>query len=150
MPFVKVEVTPEESKTMLLRDEELNRVYQSTGGGKITAANPHNPPRYLYINEEEDASFCLLSLGSDVPLHDSRHLYILRINKDYIIFQLANGKKTVRFIHRNSLLDNQLYRVKYLILAGLESAGYWGDGVNDVVVDAVLDPAFEFAPGIRS
>ncbi len=33
MPFVKVEVTPEESRALLLRDEELNRIYQLTGGG---------------------------------------------------------------------------------------------------------------------
>lgn len=33
MPFVKVEVTQEESEILLLRDEELNRVYQATGGG---------------------------------------------------------------------------------------------------------------------
>ena len=33
MPFVKVEVTPEESRALLLRDEELSRVYQATGGG---------------------------------------------------------------------------------------------------------------------
>ena len=149
MPFVKVEVTREESYALLLRDEELNRVYQSTGGRFVTAANPSHPPRYWYVNEEEDASFCLLCLG-DTPGYNPKHLYILRINKDYIIFQLANGKKTVRFIHGSSLLDNDLYRVKYLILAGLDAAGYWGNGVTDVVVDAVLDPAFEFAQEIRS
>lgn len=35
MPFVKVEVTQEESEILLLRDEELNRVYQATGGGRL-------------------------------------------------------------------------------------------------------------------
>ncbi len=118
------------------------------GGGRITGA-AWEFPDFWYVNEEEDASFCLLCMG-DNPISDPRHLYILRINKDYIIFQLANGKKTVRFIHRSSLLDNDLYRVKYLILAGLDAAGYWGNGVADVVVDAVLDPAFEFAQEIRS
>ena len=147
MPFVKVEVTPEESEALLLRDEELNRVYQATGGARITGAAWEYPDCW-YINEEEDASFCLLCLGSS-PLSDPRHLYILRINKDYIIFQLVNSKKKVRFIHNSSLLDNDPYRVKYLILAGLESAGFWGRGVNDVVVDAVLNPAFEVAQEIR-
>ena len=106
MPFVKVEVTREESYALLLRDEELNRVYQATGGARITGAAWEYPDCW-YVNEEEDASFCLLCLG-DTPGYNPKHLYILRINKDYIIFQLANYRKTVRFIHRSSLLDNDL------------------------------------------
>ena len=147
MPFVKVEVTPEESYALLLQDEELNRVYQATGGGRITGACGH-PPLYWHINEEEDASFCLLRLGGS-PVYDPRHLYILRIGKNYIVFQLID-RKTVRFIHDSPLLDNETYRVKYLILAGLECTGYWGLGITDIFADAVFDPAFEFAQEIRS
>lgn len=147
MPFVKVEVTPEESRALLLRDEELNRIYQLTGGGGITGANP-NPPRSWHNNEEEDASFCMLCMG-DTPGHNPKHLYILRISMDYIIFQLIENH-TVRFIHNSHLLDNDLYRVKYLILAGLDSVGYWGLGISDIFAEAVFDPTFEFAPELRS
>lgn len=84
----------------------------------------------------------MLCMG-DSPMSDPRHLYILRINKYYIIFQLV-GFTTVKFIHGSPLLDNDLYRVKYLILAGLNSIGYWGGGITDTV-DLVLDPAFEFS-----
>ncbi|WP_438437916.1 hypothetical protein [Kluyvera sichuanensis] len=147
MPFVKVEVTQEESETLLLRDEELNRVYQSTGGAQITAAAWDFPARW-YVNEEEDASFCMLCMGSS-PMSDPRHLYILRVNEHYIIFQLVDFT-TVRFIHNSPFLDNDLYRVKYLILAGLNSAGYWGGGITDLFADTVFDPAFEFAQEIGS
>ncbi|MBA7845332.1 hypothetical protein HV213_04895 [Klebsiella sp. RHBSTW-00484] len=146
MLFVKVEVTPEESRALLLQDEELQRVYQEAGGGRITTAD-WKPPRSWYVNEEEDASICLLCRGTG-PWCDPRHLYILRINKNYIVFQLV-GFTTVRFIHNSSLLDNDLYRVKYLILAGLNSVGYWGLGITDTV-DLVLDPVFEFAQELRS
>ena len=144
MPFFKVEVTPEESWALLLRDEELSRVYQLIGGGRIAGANPH-PPRYWYVNEEEGASFCLLCSG-EIPGYSPKHLYVLRINENYIIFELIGFEK-VRFLHNSSLLDNELYRVKYLILAGLNSVGYWGLGITDTI-DLVLDPDFEFAHGI--
>jgi len=148
MPFVKVEVTPEESRALLLQDEELQRVYEEAGGGRITTA-ARQPPDCWYVNEEEDASICLLGLGTG-PWCDPRHLYILRINKNYIVFQLISNKnKIVRFIHNSPLLDNELYRVKYLILAGLNSVGYWGLGITDIFADAVLDPVFEFAQELR-
>ncbi|MBA7845335.1 hypothetical protein HV213_04915 [Klebsiella sp. RHBSTW-00484] len=146
MPFVKVEVTPEESEALLLRDEELNRVYQETGGGHVTTADVALP-RYWFINEDEDASFCLLCLGS-TPGYNPRKLYILRVKKNYIILGLYRFRN-IQFLHDSPLLNNEIYKIKYLITAALSVAGQWGDGDTDGV-NGVPDPIFEFAPGMRS
>ncbi|WP_447864244.1 hypothetical protein [Kluyvera sichuanensis] len=146
MPFVKIEVTPEESEVLLLKDEELNRLYQEIGGGYVTTADVALP-RYWFINEEEDASFCLLCLGS-TPGYNPRKLYILRISKNYIVVGLY-GFNNIQFLHGSPLLDNELYRVKYLITAALSVVGQWGDGDTDGV-SGVPDPIFEFAPGMGS
>ena len=52
MPFVKIEVTPEESEVLLLKDEELNRLYQEIGGGYVTTADvalPGNDSNLLIV-----------------------------------------------------------------------------------------------------
>ena len=146
MPFVKVEVTQEESEILLLRDEELNRVYQATGGGDVTTADVAFP-RYWFINEDEDASFCLLCLGS-TPGYDPRKLYILRIKNDYIIVGLYSFRN-ISFIPDSPLLKNELYKIKYLITAALSVIGRWGDGDTDGV-NCIPDPIFEFIPGMES
>ncbi|WP_318393033.1 hypothetical protein [Enterobacter sp.] len=138
MPFEMKKVTKEESIEMLTQHKELELVYRKAGGGSISSSLK---PVYWFVNEEEDASFCLLDLGSS-PAKDGKTRFMLRINDDYIILQL-DGFNTVIFLHDSPLFEKELYRVKYLIAAAFSISGRWGDGDTDHV-NAVPDPVFKF------
>lgn len=138
MPFVQKNVTEEEGERLLLQHEELDAVYRKSRGLSIVGLSPV----IWYMNEEEDASFCLLELGSEPYCGDGKTRFMLRVKENYIVLEL-DGYNTVVISHDSPLFEKDLYKVKYLITAAFSVAGRWGVGDTEHL-NAVPDPVFKF------
>lgn len=141
MPFLKINVTEEESLEMLTRNEELELIYDKCC--KKSVRSPYGRPTIWFINEEENASFCMLELDRSPYGGLGNEKFMLRVKNSYIVFQLKDYN-TVLFLHDSPLLENELYKVKYLITAAFSVAGRWGDGQTENIL-AVPDPVFTFS-----
>ncbi|EMF0718602.1 hypothetical protein V2E67_002795 [Citrobacter freundii] len=142
MPFIKKTCTEQEGEDMFLQNEELKRIYKKCGRGNILYADISLTAWFL--NEEENAAFCLLELGFDPSSLDGKHIFMLKVKSQHIIFELEDYN-TVIFLHDSPLLKNEIYKIKYLIASAINMAGRWGSGVTDIL-DAVPDPVFNFSP----
>ncbi|EMF0718606.1 hypothetical protein V2E67_002799 [Citrobacter freundii] len=144
MPFIKKTCTEQEGEDMFLQNEELKGIYKKCGRRNIF--DPSASLTTWFFNEEENAAFCLLELGSNPHSHDGRTIFMLRIKKQHIIFNL-DSYNTVIFLHDSPLLKNNIYQVKYLITSAFSVVGRWGDGdIEDI--NAVPDPSFKFSAEI--
>ena len=127
---------------MFLQNNEMKEIYGKYRNSDIKYTRISLTK--WFFNEEENAVFCLLELGSNPSSHDGRTIFMLRVKNQHIIFDL-DKYNTVIFLNDSPLLKNNLYQVKYLITSAFSVVGRWGDGDTENVY-AVPDPTFEFLP----
>ncbi|EMF0718604.1 hypothetical protein V2E67_002797 [Citrobacter freundii] len=141
MPFIKKTCTEQEGKDILLRNDDLKKAYKDCGRGNIIGANISLTT--WFFNEEENAAFCRLELGSNPHSPDGRTIFMLRVKNHHVVFQLKSYN-TVVFLHNSPLCINNIYQVKYLITSAFSVVGRWGDGRIEGL-DEVPDPFFKFS-----
>lgn len=127
---------------MFLQNEELKKIYKKCGRRNILYTGISLTT--WFFNEGEEAVFCLLELGFDPSSLDGKHIFMLKVKSQHIIFELEDYN-TVIFLHDSPLLKNEIYKIKYLIASAINIAGRWGSSVTDIL-DAVPDPVFNFSP----